>query len=119
MFSIYILSRRYNNCFSQMKKFFLLSMLSIIISINSCKKDNMPVSSFSMDKTTGKVGETITFTNLSKNANSFVWYFGDGISSTTKNPTHSYLSAWTFTITLYAYNDEGVSKSTKTILISP
>lgn len=43
-----------------------------------------------------------TFTNLSINADSYLWDFGDGNVSTLENPTYTYSSNATYTVTLSA-----------------
>ncbi len=53
----------------------------------------------------------IVFTNSSKDADSYLWDFGDGSQSTLANPTHAYTQSGTFKITLTAYADEGCSNS--------
>ncbi len=50
---------------------------------------------------------TTQFFNLSTNATSFVWYFGDGDSSLLPNPVHTYTANGTYTITLIATNPCG------------
>jgi PKD repeat protein len=109
-----------------MNKYFLISMLSIIVLlISSCEKlDDPPVASFSMNKTTAKVGETIAFTNLSTNHQGCLWSFGDGSNSISTNPTYAYSNAGTFTIELKVFK-KGESNSnhvwvaaTKTIVIT-
>lgn len=45
---------------------------------------------------------TVTFTNLSSNANSYQWSFGDGGVSTATNPTHAYTSPGLYTVRLIA-----------------
>jgi len=42
------------------------------------------------------------FTNTSKNATSYVWDFGDGTTSTEKNPTHRYSGKGVYKVTLKA-----------------
>ena len=97
-----------------MMTFRLLFSQVLIISIfflSSCSDDSSPTPepsvSFTMDKSTARVGETITFTNTSPNATSYEWDFGDGDSSTEENPAHSYSRAGQFTITLTANGEEG------------
>ncbi|MEE1945667.1 PKD domain-containing protein [Pedobacter sp. KR3-3] len=53
----------------------------------------------------------IVFTNNSKDADSYLWDFGDGSQSTLASPTHTYTQSGTFKITLTAYADEGCSNS--------
>ena len=45
---------------------------------------------FSADKQTGSAPLTIQFSDLSSSADSWVWNFGDGNSSTEQNPSHTY-----------------------------
>ncbi|TVL96272.1 MAG: hypothetical protein CV087_23830 [Candidatus Brocadia sp. WS118] len=75
--------------------------------------------SFVMDKTSAMIGEEIQFTNHSEHATSYKWDFGDGNSSTEVNPTHAYLSAATFTITLTAIGEGGSGSATDSITIEP
>ena len=51
------------------------------------------------------LGSSISFTNLSLNADKFDWDFGDGnYLSNVTNPTHQYQNPGTYTVTLYATN---------------
>ena len=100
----------------------LLFSQILVISVfflSGCSKDSSPEPSvsFSMDNTTARVGETITFTNASQYATSYEWDFGDGNSSTEENPTHSYSSYGVFSITLTANGDGGSGSATKSITI--
>ena len=49
------------------------------------------------------------FTNLSSGANSYLWDFGDGTTSTIQNPTHSYSSPGMYTVTLTVTNNCGTA----------
>ena len=51
--------------------------------------------------------QPVEFTDTSTNANNVMWDFGDGNSSTERNPIHNYSSNGTFIVTLTAYNDFG------------
>lgn len=50
---------------------------------------------------------TVLFENNSSNAISYLWYFGDGNTSTSANPTHNYYTAGIYTVTLIAYGAGG------------
>ena len=52
----------------------------------------LPNAEFVGDVTTGYAPLTVNFTNLSTNANSYEWIFGDGGTSTQFAPTHLYTS---------------------------
>jgi hypothetical protein len=45
---------------------------------------------------------SVAFTNTSKNASDFKWYFGDGDSSALENPVHKYAGFGTYQVSLIA-----------------
>lgn len=49
-------------------------------------------------------GAEIAIVDLSQNANSWTYTFGDGSSSMDQNPSHTYADTGTYTITQYVYN---------------
>lgn len=64
------------------------------------------------------------FTNLSTNANSFYWDFGDGNISQVQNPTNTFQNSGSYNVTLIAFNSIGCSdtislNSFVTVLNSP
>lgn len=64
-----------------------------------------------------KVGRTITFNNLSYNApTSYQWGFGDGNTSTLKNPEHTYTEDGFYDVTLIATNVDGSSEELSVVL---
>jgi PKD repeat protein len=102
-----------------MKKFFVSSVLfTCILLVIGCKKQP-PVAAFSMDKSTFKMDESIKFTNESKNADEYLWNFGDGKKSTTVSPVHSFSNAGDVTIKLRATGSEGVDSTSQTITVMP
>jgi PKD repeat protein len=50
---------------------------------------------------------TVPFLNQSTNAVSYEWDFGDGVTSTQPNPTHTYAQTGLFTVTLVARSVDG------------
>ncbi len=60
---------------------------------------------------------TATFTNTSTNATSYNWDFGDGQSSTSSDPVHTYAEDGTYTVTLSATNNCGTVTTTQTVTI--
>jgi PKD repeat protein len=77
-----------------------------------------PVAAFTMDKTETDVDEVITFTNQSENAVSYLWSFGDGVTSTVTNPTHSYAMAGIYTVQLtVAGKNEGTDTYSSAVSI--
>ncbi|HMS99511.1 MAG TPA: PKD domain-containing protein [Saprospiraceae bacterium] len=60
----------------------------------------LPTSAFTFTQT----GQTFVFTNQATNATSFFWNFGDGNTSTQANPTHTYATSGSYTVTLITGN---------------
>lgn len=77
-----------------------------------------PAIEFSVNTTTPNIYSAVQFTDASTNyPTAWTWNFGDGTTSTLKNPTHSYTSLGTFDVTLTAYQSLNASitnTSTKT-----
>jgi len=57
---------------------------------------------------------TVTFANTSTNAQSYLWDFGDGNTSTLSNPVHTYAAPGNYTVTLTATNSCTTLASTRT-----
>jgi len=77
-----------------------------------------PTVDFNASVTTSCTG-SISFTDQSTNTpNSWLWNFGDGSTSTTQNPTHTYTANGTYTVTLQATNTIGSNSLTKTNYIT-
>ncbi|MEZ5045258.1 MAG: PKD domain-containing protein [Saprospiraceae bacterium] len=78
-----------------------------------------PQADFMMDKSTAEVGETVSFTNLSENATSYEWDFGDGNSSTEAEPTHAFTEVGTYTVKLTVMAEGKTHSTSKSIEIIP
>ncbi len=66
-----------------------------------------------------KLLNRVQFTNLSSNnAQSYAWDFGDGTTSTEKNPLHTYAKSGYYTITLAAKGEVDTDIAEQTILIN-
>jgi len=76
---------------------------------------NTPVTSFSASPTSGKTPLTISFTEQSTGSpTSWRWVFGDGNTSTEKNPVHTYNKSGLYSVTLTASSANGSNALTKT-----
>lgn len=66
-------------------------------------------------------GMQVDFVNLSSNADSYFWSFGDGAVSTETNPTHTYSEGGIYVVELWAINtcDSALSSAFITILDPP
>jgi len=106
-----------------MKNVYKLLILTIILTVYSCKEDEkpavIPTTTFTHDRTFIETNEDITFTNNSSDAVSYSWDFGDNSSpSTSENPVHTYTTTGNFLITLTGTSetgDETISTSTVTV----
>ncbi len=65
---------------------------------------------------TSTSGLDATFNNTSTDATTYSWDFGDGNTSTSANPTHTYANGGTYTVTLIATNDCGSETITSEVV---
>lgn len=65
-----------------------------------------PVANFKAD-TVRCLGELDSFINLSTGAVSYLWNFGDGDTSSARNPLHAYRNYGRYTVTLKAFGANG------------
>lgn len=80
--------------------------------LSSC--DQPPLADFSVTDSTSCNG-SIQFSDLSRyNPTSWSWDFGDGATSSEREPVHNYLKNGTYTVTLTVSNAFGNNSKTKT-----
>ena len=88
--------------------------------ISSGTTTKKPVASFNQDKYSGNVPLTVRFTDTSKNnPTSYLWSFGDGRTSTDKNPSHTYTKVGVYVIHLTATNSAGSDTSRSVVAVLP
>jgi hypothetical protein len=99
------------------KKMFRLASLLIGVfffaTLFSCGKDDPvedPIASFRYDADEDNF-LMIHFMNLSQNAETYSWNFGDGNTSTEKDPSHTYEEIGSYNVVLTATNSVGVSST--------
>lgn len=63
-------------------------------------------------------GLTITLDNTSTNADSYLWDFGDGSTSTEEDPTHTYATGGIYSVKLTATNANGTGEATQVAFVS-
>jgi PKD repeat protein len=79
-----------------------------------------PVAKFTQDKYSGKVPLTVKFTDKSQNnPTSYLWNFGDGSTSTDKNPSHTYKKIGGYIVRLKATNSAGSDSTTSVVAVLP
>ncbi|RZK55989.1 MAG: PKD domain-containing protein [Pedobacter sp.] len=106
------------NSFDQAGTYFISTKIgdckSDVVSIKIPPIAKVPVAIFYTDpKITGKYEAPlpIAFSNYSKDADNYLWDFGDGTTSTATNPTHTFTQNGVYKITLTAFAEEGCSHS--------
>lgn len=80
-----------------------------------------PTPTFAVGSPNAATNQTINFTNLTTScATTWLWNFGDGSTSPQANPTHAYLAAGTYSVTLLATNAYGLgaTSSAQTITVT-
>ncbi|MFH2094454.1 MAG: C25 family cysteine peptidase [Bacteroidota bacterium] len=82
----------------------------VVVSLSS----SYPVSDFSVVNT----DPLVQMINTSANATSFIWFFGDGTSSSDFEPSHTYSVNGVYTIMLIAINGCGSDTSISVVTIS-
>ncbi len=99
-----------------MKQKLIAVFVSITLSIlvASCGKE--PIADFSWEPEQPKAGEEVKFTNLSTDAKSYSWNFGDMSIGSETNPIHVYKKTGTFIVDLRAHN--GLLSNEKTVTIT-
>lgn len=107
-------------------KFFGISAVFALLFMVSCTKEETanPVANFTFaPNDTIFYTDTLTFTNTSTDADSYLWNFGDGTTSTSANPTKLYSDDAvfgcdeTFTITLTATKKGKTSTVSKNVVV--
>ncbi len=78
-----------------------------------------PVADFSATPTSGTTPLTVSFTDLSSGSpTNWAWNFGDGGTSTQRNPTHTYSTAGSYTVIVTVSNDAGSDTKSRVDYIS-
>lgn len=94
---------------------------SLIYAVSS----SIPVADFSGTPLSGVAPLTVNFTDLSTScASSWLWAFGDGVNSISRNPSHSYNPVWgssfsvSYNVALTATNANGSNTLTMTSYVT-
>ena len=85
---------------------------SMMLSLSSCSSDDSSGSEnipFTADVFHSIAGKKVAFQGLTNNATSWLWDFGDGTTSTEKNPVHTYTEAGYYETKLTATSDDGTT----------
>ncbi len=89
------------------------------ISVTGGAAGTAPTAAFAGTPTSGTAPVAVTFTDQSTDGpTAWSWTFGDGGTSTAQNPSHTYTTAGTYTVSLTASNAFGSDVETKTNYIT-
>jgi PKD repeat protein len=91
----------------------LLSVFGMATLFTSCEDAPVPTAIFS----TTIDGMEVTFTNSSKDADTYSWDFGDGDSSEEMNPVHTYAENGDYQVSLTAKGEGGSDEMIQTVTI--
>lgn len=82
----------------------LLYLALSLALLNSCAR---PIANFSTTTEDARAAAPVNFSNQSEKAESYVWDFGDGQTSTDSVPEHRYMASGSYTVTLTAMDAKG------------
>ncbi|WP_235284827.1 PKD domain-containing protein, partial [Methanosarcina sp. 2.H.T.1A.15] len=88
-----------------------------VITVLEKEIDILPIADFTANPTSGSAPLSVLFTDRSQNATSRSWNFGDGTTSTDRNPAHTYSLAGDYTVNLTAVNTNGTDSKTAVITV--
>ncbi len=96
-----------------------------LIAINSSGRDTFSRTNYIVVNTTpstgftsAAIGLTVTFSNTTTGAISYLWDFGDGDTSSVANPSHTYATDGTYTVTLSATNACGTTTKVQNVTVT-
>ena len=90
-------------------------VLSSLLSLAGLTRAQAPVADFSGVPTTGVAPLTVAFSDFTTGSvTSWSWTFGDGGTSTDQDPSYTYVTPGTYTVTLSATGPGGTDGETKT-----
>lgn len=78
-----------------------------------------PLARFSMSAQHAEAPASVSFTNTSTGADSYMWDFGDGVQSSDTTATHRYTHAGKYDVTLKAIKGKKSNTMTQSIIIDP
>jgi predicted phage baseplate assembly protein len=78
-----------------------------------------PIAKFTQDRSAGDAPLTVRFSDRSTGTiSAYSWDFGDGGASTAQNPSHTFKSGGTYTVSLVVTGPQGSSRAQTTIAVS-
>ncbi len=88
----------------------------VVLMMASCAK---PLAKFAIEADDKKAPSKIVFNNSSEKAESYLWDFGDGKTSTEVSPEHKYYLSGKYNVKLIAKKGKKMSETVQAIVIDP
>jgi PKD repeat protein len=100
-----------------------LLLFSVVSVYGSCavskESNNVLEASFSFSPSSPAPNQAVAFTDSSTGSpTSWQWSFGDGGTSTVQNPSHTFVGAGSYSVTLTAGNASGSDTASRTVPVS-
>jgi cyclophilin family peptidyl-prolyl cis-trans isomerase len=92
----------------------MILLLVAAVSIASCAK---PLAKFTLDSDDARAPTKVLFSNQSEKAETYLWDFGDGNTSTEAEPEHKYYLSGNYTITLKAKKGKKENMTSQTLQV--
>ncbi len=93
-------------------------LLIVLLVIGGCKEDpDPPVTDFTFNVSPTDPLE-VFFTNTTTGATSYEWNFGDGSTSFTENPSHTYNASGTYNVVLSATGEGGTTNQEQRVTVT-
>ncbi len=97
----------------------LVLVLALALTFDGCKKETLPTASFTYEPSDVMQYEQVQFTSTSKDANSYLWDFGNQQVSTEESFMVTFMTAGDVTVKLTATNGDGSNSTQQTITVNP
>ena len=96
----------------------LIMVLALALTFENCSKEVLPTASFTFSPTDVMQYEEVQFTSTSSDADSYLWDFGGGQTTTKANPLVTFITAGTVTVKLTVTNGDGSNTTQQTITVN-
>ena len=97
----------------------VLLIVSVIVIFKKCSPEKLSRPEYKISSQTIKEGDSITYSDFTKNARSVKWKFGDGEVSYTASGSHTYMQPNKYTIILEVTTNSGKLYDSVTVVVSP
>lgn len=112
----------YSKITLKMKKILKITLITLLMGVSNasfyaCSDDDKTTEAkveANLNYTFNEITGAYNFTNMSSNAKTYVWEFGDGATSTEVNPSHIYANEGSYTLKLTAISPLGTQQDVLT-----